>query len=172
MAKQIQYGDDARKAVYAGVQIVNDAVKVTMWPKGRNVILERSFGSPTVTNDGVTVAKEIDLEDKYENIGASLAKEAASKTNDAAGDGTTTATILAQSIFVTGLKNVTAGANPMDLKRGIDTAVAAVIDSLKKQSKEVEKYGEEEVRMRELYVKCINEGYDAGYCLEKYPAAF
>jgi len=137
MAKDIVFNHDAREALKKGVDALTNAVKVTLGPKGRNVIIEKSYGAPQVTKDGVTVAKEIELEDNIENMGAQMVKEVASKTNDLAGDGTTTATILAQSIFVTGLKNVTAGANPMDLKRGIDTAVAAVIGSLKKQSKEV-----------------------------------
>jgi len=137
MAKDIVFNHDAREALKKGVDALTNAVKVTLGPKGRNVIIEKSYGAPQVTKDGVTVAKEIELEDNIENMGAQMVKEVASKTNDLAGDGTTTATILAQSIFVTGLKNVTAGANPMDLKRGIDTAVATVIGSLKKQSKEV-----------------------------------
>ncbi len=127
MAKVIQYGDDARKKIYAGVKAVADAVRVTMWPKWRNVILERSYGSPTVTNDGVTVAKEIDLEDKFENIGASLIKEAASKTNDAAGDGTTTATVLADAIAREGLRYITSGVNPFALSRGLHKAVDALV---------------------------------------------
>ncbi|MCB2208336.1 MAG: chaperonin GroEL [Bacteroidetes bacterium] len=137
MAKDIVFNHEAREALKKGVDALTNAVKVTLGPKGRNVIIEKSYGAPQVTKDGVTVAKEIELEDNIENMGAQMVKEVASKTNDLAGDGTTTATILAQSIFVTGLKNVTAGANPMDLKRGIETAVAAVIESLKKQSKEV-----------------------------------
>ena len=137
MAKDIVFNHDARESLKKGVDALTNAVKVTLGPKGRNVIIEKSYGAPQVTKDGVTVAKEIELEDNIENMGAQMVKEVASKTNDLAGDGTTTATILAQSIFVTGLKNVTAGANPMDLKRGIDSAVAAVIGSLKKQSKEV-----------------------------------
>lgn len=137
MAKDIVFNHDAREALKKGVDALTNAVKVTLGPKGRNVIIEKSFGAPQVTKDGVTVAKEIELEENIENMGAQMVKEVASKTNDLAGDGTTTATILAQSIFVTGLKNVTAGANPMDLKRGIDAAVATVIESLKNQSKEV-----------------------------------
>lgn len=130
MAKVIQYGDDARKKIYAGVKAVADAVRVTMGPKGRNVILERSYGSPTVTNDGVTVAKEIDLEDKFENIGASLIKEAASKTNDAAGDGTTTATVLADAIAREGLRYITSGVNPFALSRGLHKAVNALVEKI------------------------------------------
>jgi len=137
MAKDILFDHEARENLKKGVDALTDAVKVTLGPKGRNVIIDRSFGAPQVTKDGVTVAKEIELSDPVENMGAQMVKEVASKTNDLAGDGTTTATVLAQSIYATGLKNVTAGANPMDLKRGIDKAVASVIESLKKQSKEV-----------------------------------
>ncbi len=137
MGKDIIFNHDAREGLKKGVDQLTEAVKVTLGPKGRNVIIEKSFGAPQVTKDGVTVAKEIDLVDPIENIGAQMVKEVASKTNDLAGDGTTTATILAQSIFVTGLKNVTAGANPMDLKRGIDKAVKAVVDSLNEQTKTV-----------------------------------
>jgi chaperonin GroEL len=137
MAKDILFNHDAREGLKKGVDALASAVKVTLGPKGRNVIIDKSFGAPQVTKDGVTVAKEIELEDPTENMGAQMVKEVASKTNDLAGDGTTTATILAQSIFVTGLKNVTAGANPMDLKRGIDKAVAEVVKSLKGQTKQV-----------------------------------
>ncbi|HBG69721.1 MAG: chaperonin GroL [Bacteroidetes bacterium GWF2_43_63] len=137
MAKQIIYGVEAREMIKKGVDALSNAVKVTLGPKGRNVIIEKSYGAPAITKDGVTVAKEIELPEKVNNMGAQMVKEVASKTNDAAGDGTTTATVLAQAIFNTGLKNVTAGANPMDLKRGIDKAVAAVIENLKKQSKEI-----------------------------------
>ncbi len=137
MAKDIIFDLKARDALKKGVDELSNAVKVTLGPKGRNVILEKSFGAPSITKDGVTVAKEIELKDKIENMGAQLVKEVASKTNDVAGDGTTTATVLAQSIVTTGLKNVTAGANPMDLKRGIDKAVKAVIGSLQKQTKEI-----------------------------------
>jgi len=137
MAKDIIFDLKARESLKAGVDALANAVKVTLGPKGRNVILEKSFGAPSITKDGVTVAKEIELEDSIENMGAQMVKEVASKTNDIAGDGTTTATVLAQSIVATGLKNVTAGANPMDLKRGIEKAVIEVIKSLKKQSKEI-----------------------------------
>ncbi len=123
MAKDILFDLTARDGLKKGVDALSNAVKVTLGPKGRNVIIEKSFGSPSITKDGVTVAKEIDLEDPVENMGAQMVKEVASKTNDLAGDGTTTATILAQAVVTTGLKNVTAGANPMDLKRGIDKAV-------------------------------------------------
>src|SRR6188508_3051745 len=137
MAKDIVYREDARGAILRGVNALADAVKVTLGPKGRNVVLDKKFGSPTITKDGVTVAKEIDLKDPLENMGAQMVREVASKTSDIAGDGTTTATVLAQAIFREGAKNVVAGANPMELKRGIEKAVEAVIESLKKQSKPV-----------------------------------
>jgi chaperonin GroEL len=137
MAKQIVYGDQARRAVLRGINQLADAVKVTLGPKGRNVILDKKFGSPTITKDGVTVAKEIDLQDPLENMGAQMAREVASKTSDIAGDGTTTATVLAQAIYREGAKNVTAGANPMDIKRGIERAVEVVTAELKKMSKPV-----------------------------------
>ncbi|MCC8035431.1 MAG: chaperonin GroEL [Rikenellaceae bacterium] len=137
MAKEIKYDVEARELLKQGVDALADAVKVTLGPKGRNVIIEKKFGSPQITKDGVTVAKEIELTDAVPNMGAQMVKEVASKTNDDAGDGTTTATVLAQSIIGVGIKNVTAGANPMDLKKGIDKAVAAVIDSLREQSQEV-----------------------------------
>ena len=136
-AKEIVYGFEAREALRRGVNALADAVKVTLGPKGRNVIIEKSYGAPTVTKDGVTVAKEIELKNKIENMGAQMVREVASKTNENAGDGTTTATLLAQAIYINGLKNVTAGANPMDLKRGIDKAVAEVIGSLKAQTHQV-----------------------------------
>lgn len=137
MAKQIFFDIEARNKMKAGVDTLADAVKVTLGPKGRNVVLEKKFGAPNITKDGVSVAKEIELEDPIENIGAQMVKEVASKTADIAGDGTTTATVLAQSIISEGLKNVAAGANPMDLKRGIDQAVGAVVENLKKQSAKV-----------------------------------
>ena len=136
-AKQVLFGDDARVRIVRGVNVLANAVKTTLGPKGRNVVLERSFGAPTVTKDGVSVAKEIELKDKFENIGAQLVKDVASKTSDNAGDGTTTATVLAQAIVMEGLKYVAAGFNPIDLKRGIDKAVAAAVAELKKQSKPV-----------------------------------
>ena len=137
MSKQLFFNIDARKRMKRGVDILADAVKVTLGPKGRNVVIEKKFGAPSITKDGVTVAKEIELEDAIENLGAQMVKEVASKTADIAGDGTTTATVLAQSIISEGLKNVAAGANPMDLKRGIDKAVTAVVENLKKQSEKV-----------------------------------
>lgn len=137
MAKELFFNTDARDRLKKGVDALADAVKVTLGPKGRNVILDKKFGAPTITKDGVTVAKEIELEDAIENMGAQLVKEVASKTADDAGDGTTTATVLAQSIFSVGIKNVAAGANPMDLKRGIDKAVSSVVEELRKASKEI-----------------------------------
>jgi chaperonin GroEL len=134
MAKQIQYGEEARQSVLRGVNKLADAVKVTLGPKGRNVILDKKFGSPTITKDGVTVAKEIELKDAWENMGAQMVREVASKTSDIAGDGTTSATVLAQAIFREGCKNVAAGSNPMDLKRGIEKAVSTAIDEIKKMS--------------------------------------
>ena len=142
MAKQITYDAHAREHIKNGVSKLARAVKITLGPRGRNVIIEKSFGSPTVTKDGVTVSKEIDLEDPYENMGAQLVKQVASQTNDQAGDGTTSATVLAEAIFIEGLKNVTAGANPVALKRGIDAAVAAARESLKSQSKPVKGHAE------------------------------
>ncbi|MFO7614667.1 MAG: chaperonin GroEL [Bacteroidales bacterium] len=137
MAKEIIFDLAAREKLKRGVDELSNAVKVTLGPKGRNVIIQKSFGSPMITKDGVTVAREVELKDNAENMGAQMVKEVASKTNDLAGDGTTTATVLAQAIFTTGLKNVTAGANPMEIKRGIDIAVAKVIESLKKQTKQI-----------------------------------
>ena len=137
-AKDIKYSDDARRAILRGVEQLAKAVKVTLGPSGRNVVIEKKFGSPTITKDGVTVAKEIELKDPFENIGAQLVKEVASKTSDVAGDGTTTATILAEAIYREGLKQITAGANPMEVKRGIDKAVEKVVEELRKMSKEVE----------------------------------
>ena len=137
MAKQIVYGEESRQAILRGVNALADAVKVTLGPKGRNVVIDKKFGSPTITKDGVTVAKEIDLKNALENMGAQMVREVASKTSDTAGDGTTTATVLAQAVYREGLKMVTAGANPMDLKRGIEKAVETVIAELKKHSKPV-----------------------------------
>ena len=134
-AKQLLYDEEARRAILRGVDKLANAVKVTLGPKGRNVVMDKKWGAPTITKDGVTVAKEIELEDRFENMGAQMIREVASKTSDAAGDGTTTATVLAQAIVREGMKNVTAGANPMALKRGIDKAVEAVIAEIKKLSK-------------------------------------
>ena len=138
MAKQIAYGEDARKALMRGVDQLADTVKITLGPKGRNVVLDKKFGAPLITNDGVTIAKEIELDDAFENMGAQLVKEVSIKTNDVAGDGTTTATLLAQALIREGMKNVTAGANPMVLKKGISKAVDTAVDTLKKNSKPVE----------------------------------
>src|SRR6056300_1965673 len=146
-AKDVKFGDDVRQKMVKGVNILANAVKVTLGPKGKNVVLERSFGAPTITKDGVSVAKEIELKDKFENMGAQMVKEVASKTSDVAGDGTTTATILAQSIYSEGAKLVAAGNDPMDLKRGIDKSVVAVVDKLHaistptKQQKEIAQVG-------------------------------
>ncbi|MEK7260422.1 MAG: TCP-1/cpn60 chaperonin family protein, partial [Pseudomonadota bacterium] len=134
-AKDVIFGDHARARMLRGVNVLADAVKITLGPKGRNVVLEKSYGAPTITKDGVSVAKEIELKDKYENMGAQMVKEVASKTSDVAGDGTTTATVLAQAMLREGLKSVAAGMNPMDLKRGIDKAVIAAVEELKKISK-------------------------------------
>src|SRR3982074_3235787 len=135
MAKQVVHGEESRSAILRGINQLADAVKITLGPKGRNVVIDKKFGSPTITKDGVTVAKEIELKDPYENMGAQMLKEVASKTSDVAGDGTTTATVLAQAIYREGLRNVTAGATPMGLKRGIEAAVGAVTEELKKISK-------------------------------------
>lgn len=137
MAKQLLYGEDARKALSAGIDKLADTVKITLGPKGRNVVLGKKYGAPAITNDGVTIAKEIEIKDAYENMGAQLVKEVATKTNDAAGDGTTTATVLAQSMVHEGMKNVAAGANPMDIKRGMQKAVKAAVAELKKNSQKV-----------------------------------
>ena len=127
MAKQLKFGDDARRALEKGLNTLADTVKITLGPKGRNVVLDKKYGAPAITNDGVTIAKEIELEDAFENMGAQLIKEVATKTNDVAGDGTTTATLLAQAIVREGLKNLAAGANPMGLKRGIEKATEAAV---------------------------------------------
>ena len=137
MAKEIKFNVDARDQLKKGVDELANAVKVTLGPKGRNVIISKKFGAPHITKDGVTVAKEIELDNEFENMGAQMVKEVASKTGDKAGDGTTTATVLAQAIISVGLKNVAAGANPMDLKRGIDKAVAQVVENIKGQAQEV-----------------------------------
>src|SRR5438874_10503245 len=142
MAKQIVHGEDSRQAILRGVNILADAVKITLGPRGRNVVLDKKFGSPLITKDGVTVAKEIELKDPLENMGAQMVREVASKTSDIAGDGTTTATILAQTIFREGVKSVAAGANPMALKRGIEKAVERVVEEVKKFSKDVPAKGD------------------------------
>src|SRR4026208_1115044 len=136
-AKEVKFSQDARERMLRGVDILTNAVKVTLGPKGRNVVLDKSFGAPRITKDGVTVAKEIELEDKFENMGAQMVREVASKTSDTAGDGTTTATVLAQAIYREGAKNVVAGANPMELKRGIEKAVEVIVEEIKKMSKPV-----------------------------------
>src|SRR5437667_8595097 len=134
-AKEVKFSVDARDRMLHGIDTLTHAVRVTLGPKGRNVILDKSFGSPVITKDGVTVAKEIELDNKFENMGAQMVREVASKTSDVAGDGTTTATVLAQAIYREGSKLVAAGHNPMEIKRGIDTAVSAIVENLKKQSK-------------------------------------
>src|SRR5262245_43705455 len=138
MAKMLKFDEDARRALETGVNKLADSVRVTLGPRGRNVVLDKKWGAPTITNDGVSIAKEVELEDPFENMGAQLVKEAATKTNDVAGDGTTTATVLAQTLVHLGLRNVTAGANPLGLKRGMEKAVAAAVDAIKAQSKEVD----------------------------------
>src|SRR6187455_192395 len=142
-AKDVKFSRDARERILKGVDILADAVKVTLGPKGRNVVIDKSFGAPRITKDGVTVAKEIELEDKFENMGAQMVREVATKTNDTAGDGTTTATVLAQAIYREGVKNVTAGANPMALQRGIQLGTARAVAELERLSKKVK--GKEEL---------------------------
>src|SRR4029450_10787002 len=165
-AKEVRFHDGARARMVHGLNILADAVKITLGPKGRNVVLERSFGAPTVTKDGVSVAKEIELKDKFENMGAQMVKEVASKTPHNAGDGTTTATVLAQSIVAEGMKYVAAGMNPMDLKRGIDKAVIAVVEELKKiskpctTSKEIAQVGAISANADEAIGKTIAEAMD------------
>lgn len=159
MAKDIIFGNEARDGIKRGIDALTDAVKVTLGPKGRNVLIDKSFGAPQVTKDGVTVAKEIELSDAVENMGAQMVKEVASKTNDIAGDGTTTATILAQSIYTTGLKNVTAGANPMDLKRGIDKAVVVVVKSLVAQTEMV---GDSNEKIKQIATVSSNNDQSIG----------
>src|SRR5947209_2726057 len=136
--KQLLYSENARNSLKKGMDILADSVKITLGPRGRNVVLDRKFGPPTITNDGVTIAREIELDDPFENMGVQLLKEAATKTNDVAGDGTTTATVLAQAIITEGFKNVTAGANPLQLKRGIERGVEAVVGELKSMSQQVQ----------------------------------
>ncbi len=137
MAKQIAYGEEARKALQTGIDKLSDTVKITLGPKGRNVVIDKKYGAPLITNDGVTIAKEIELEDAFENMGAQLVKEVATKTNDVAGDGTTTATLLAQALVREGMKNVAAGANPMVVKKGIKKAVEAAVEAVKANSSPV-----------------------------------
>jgi chaperonin GroEL len=136
--KQLKFDENARRGLEAGVNKLADTVKVTLGPKGRNVVIDKKFGAPTITNDGVTIAREVELEDPFENMGAQLVKEVATKTNDVAGDGTTTATVLAQALIKEGLRNVAAGANPMSLKKGIEKAVAAAVASIKSQAKDID----------------------------------
>src|SRR6478609_4385515 len=170
--KELKFNEDARRSLQRGVDILADAVKVTLGPKGRYVVLDKKFGAPTITNDGVTIAREIEVEDVFENQGAQLVREVATATNDVAGDGTTTATVLAQAIVHEGLKNVSAGANPMALKRGIEAAVGAVVDDIKSQSKEIS--GKEDIarvatisaRDRENGVVNVEEGQTFGLELE------
>ncbi len=159
MAKQLFFNTDARNKMKKGVDTLADAVKVTLGPKGRNVVIEKKFGAPSITKDGVSVAKEIELEDNIENMGAQMVKEVASKTNDIAGDGTTTATVLAQAIISEGLKNVAAGANPMDLKRGIDKAVASVVANIKKQS---QKIGNDNQKIEQVGTISANNDFEIG----------
>ena len=137
MAKEISYGEEARKALLSGINKLADTVKITLGPKGRNVVIDKKFGAPLITNDGVTIAKEVELDDNFENMGAGLVKEVATKTNDIAGDGTTTATLLAQTLIREGMKNVAAGANPMVLKKGISKAVEAAVKAVVKNSKSI-----------------------------------
>src|SRR5437762_3652648 len=159
MAKEITFDLEARDALKRGVDALANAVKVTLGPKGRNVIIDKKFGSPIITKDGVTVAKEIELKSPIENMGAQMVKEVASKTSDVAGDGTTTATVLAQAIITAGLKNVAAGANPMDLKRGIDKAVVAVVEHLKKMSKTV---GDDNKKIEQIATVSANNDHTIG----------
>src|SRR6202046_535751 len=142
MPKILKFDEAARRGLEAGVNKLADTVKVTLGPKGRNVVIEKKFGAPTITNDGVSIAREVELEDVFENMGAQLVKEVATKTNDVAGDGTTTATVLAQALIREGLRNVAAGANPMSLKKGIEKAVAAAVEAIKGQAKDIEEQTE------------------------------
>ena len=164
MAKDIKFDVDARDGLKRGVDALANAVKVTLGPKGRNVIISRSFGAPQVTKDGVSVAKEVELEDELENMGAQMVKEVASKTNDLAGDGTTTATVLAQAIVKEGLKNVAAGANPMDLKRGIDKAVEAIVSDLEKQAQKV---GDDSEKIKQVASISANNDNTIGELIAK-----
>src|SRR5262247_1705198 len=157
-AKDVKFSGDARERMLRGVETLANAVKVTLGPKGRNVVMEKSFGAPRITKDGVTVAKEIELDDKFENMGAQMVREVAQKTNDQAGDGTTTATVLAHAIVKEGAKAVAAGMNPMDLKRGIDLAVAAVVEGLRKHAKKITSNAEIGRFLAEAMQKVGNEG--------------
>src|SRR5580704_4658786 len=157
-AKEVKFGVDARDRMLRGVDILNNAVKVTLGPKGRNVVLDKSFGAPRITKDGVTVAKEIELDDKFENMGAQMVREVASKTSDVAGDGTTTATVLAHAIVKEGAKSVAAGMNPMDLKRGVDKAVEAIVADLKANSRPVTSNDEIGRFLADAMKKVGNEG--------------
>src|SRR5258707_10484772 len=159
MAKTIVTGEASRQAILRGVNALADAVKITLGPKGRNAVIEKKFGAPIITKDGVTVAKEIELKHPLENIGAQMVREVASKTSDVAGDGTTTATVLAQAIITAGLKNVAAGANPMDLKRGIDKAVAKVVEHLKKISQTV---GDDNKKIEQVATISANNDSEIG----------
>ena len=161
MAKEIKFGEEARRALESGVNQLADTVKITLGPKGRNVVLDKKFGAPLITNDGVTIAKEIELEDTFENMGAQLVKEVATKTNDVAGDGTTTATFLAQAIIREGLKNVAAGANPMILKKGIAKAVEAAVEGIKEISQKIK--GKEDIA-RVASISANDEEYWKPYC--------
>ena len=158
MAKEIKFNEDSRKALVKGVDQLADTVKITLGPKGRNVVLDKKFGAPLITNDGVTIAKEIEFEDRFANMGAQLVKEVATKTNDVAGDGTTTATVLAQAIIREGLKNIAAGANPMILKKGIQKAVDATVESIRANSQNVR--GKEDIA-RVASVSANDEGVGA-----------
>ena len=161
MAKIIKFNTESRDLLKSGVDQLANAVKVTLGPKGRNVIIDKKFGAPQITKDGVTVAKEVELEDPFENMGAQLVKDVASKTGDKAGDGTTTATVLAQAMIGVGLKNVTAGANPMDLKRGMDKAVATVVDCIKAQSEEI---GDDYTKIENVARISANNDRQEGRC--------
>src|SRR5207244_2631387 len=157
MAKEIIFTEDARRSIKKGIDSLAEAVKVTLGPKGRNVVLDKKFGAPTITNDGVTIARDIDLAEPFENMGAQLLKEVATKTNDVAGDGTTTATVLSQAIVIEGLRNLAAGANPMILRRGLEKGVEAVIDEIKSMSKPVETR-EELAQMAAIYAAYRESG--------------
>src|SRR5467141_1530664 len=163
-AKDVRFHEDARTRMVHGLNILADAVKITLGPRGRNVVLERSWGAPTITKDGVSVAKEIELKERFENMGAQMVREVASKTSDVAGDGTTTATVLAQAIVRAGMKNVTAGANPMDLKRGIDLAVVKIVEELKKISKTV---GDDKKKIAQVGAISANNDHTIGELIAK-----